>query len=90
MPKLVYTSTVNVVFGGQSITCGDESLPYFPAARHVERYSATKAQAEQAVLAANMAPLQDESGKIRARKGLGWMCPTPCMQLIASLAYCTI
>lgn len=28
---LVFTSTVNVVFGGQRIENGDESLPYFDA-----------------------------------------------------------
>ena len=27
---LVYTSTYNVVFGGQEIRNGNESLPYFP------------------------------------------------------------
>lgn len=27
---LVYTSTYNVVFGGQEIRNGDESLPYWP------------------------------------------------------------
>ena len=31
---LVYTSTYNVVFGGQTIINGDESLPYFPLHRH--------------------------------------------------------
>ena len=30
VPRLVYTSTYNVVFGGQCIVNGDESLPYFP------------------------------------------------------------
>ena len=30
IPRLVYTSTFNVVFGGQKIENGDESLPYFP------------------------------------------------------------
>ena len=30
IPRLVYTSTFNVVFGGQTIENGDESLPYFP------------------------------------------------------------
>ena len=30
IPRLVYTSTYNVVFGGQTIVNGDESLPYFP------------------------------------------------------------
>ena len=28
--RLVYTSTYNVVFGGQEIVNGDESLPYLP------------------------------------------------------------
>ena len=28
--RLVYTSTYNVVFGGQEIKNGDESLPYLP------------------------------------------------------------
>ena len=27
---LIYTSTYNVVFGGQEIVHGDESLPYLP------------------------------------------------------------
>ena len=30
MAHLVYTSTYNVVFGGQVIRNGDESLPYLP------------------------------------------------------------
>ena len=30
MAHLVYTSTYNVVFGGQIIQNGDESLPYLP------------------------------------------------------------
>ena len=28
--KIVYTSTYNVIFGGQVIENGDESLPYLP------------------------------------------------------------
>jgi len=50
---LVYTSTVNVVFGGQEILNGDESLPYFPLHRYVDAYSRTKSVAEQLVLAAD-------------------------------------
>ena len=30
MAHLVYTSTYNVVFGGQVIRNGDETLPYLP------------------------------------------------------------
>ena len=48
---LVYTSTYNVVFGGQTIINGDESLPYFPMHRHCDNYSKTKSMAEQLVLA---------------------------------------
>jgi len=48
---LVYTSTYNVVFGGQKIINGDESLPYFPMHRHCDNYSKTKSMAEQLVLA---------------------------------------
>ena len=49
--KLIYTSSPSVVFGGASIEGGDESLPYpdhFSAP-----YPATKALAEQLILAAN-------------------------------------
>ena len=49
--KLIYTSTPSVVHGGDSVAGVDESAPY-PA--HVEaHYPATKALAEQEVLAAN-------------------------------------
>ena len=49
--KLVYTSSPSVVFDGQDVTGGDESLPY-PA--HFEaHYPHTKALAEQLVLGAN-------------------------------------
>lgn len=30
VPRLVYTSTYNVIYGGLPIPGGDESLPYFP------------------------------------------------------------
>ncbi|XP_063171143.1 putative short-chain dehydrogenase/reductase family 42E member 2 [Candoia aspera] len=51
--KLIYTSTVNIVFGGIPIEDGDESLPYFPLEKHPDSYSRTKSVAEQMVLAAN-------------------------------------
>uniref|UniRef100_A0A8B9S2K5 3-beta hydroxysteroid dehydrogenase/isomerase domain-containing protein n=1 Tax=Apteryx owenii TaxID=8824 RepID=A0A8B9S2K5_APTOW len=54
IPRLIYTSTVNVVFGGLSIEDGDEeTVPYFPIEKHVDHYSRTKSIAEQMVLAAN-------------------------------------
>lgn len=64
--RLVFTSTYNVVFGGQSISCGDESMPYFPMHKHPDVYSATKAMAEMMVLEANMTPLPTQtSGHVR-------------------------
>lgn len=55
--RLIFTSSYNVCFGGQSITAGDESLPYFPLHKHVDQYSKTKAMAEMLVLQANATPL---------------------------------
>ena len=49
--RLVYTSSPSVVFDGRSMEGVDESTPY--PHRHHSHYSATKALAEQAVLAAN-------------------------------------
>lgn len=54
VPRLVYASTVNVVFGGQEIRNGkEEELPYYPAHKQVDHYSRTKATAERLVLLAN-------------------------------------
>ncbi|XP_068673469.1 short-chain dehydrogenase/reductase family 42E member 1-like isoform X1 [Montipora foliosa] len=57
--NLIYTSTYNVVFGGQIIRDGDESLPYLPLDQHQDHYSRTKSIAEQAVLNANGSSVQD-------------------------------
>ncbi|XP_020655248.3 putative short-chain dehydrogenase/reductase family 42E member 2 [Pogona vitticeps] len=58
IPRLIYTSSVNVVFAGQTIIDGDEAtVPYFPLDKHVSEYSRTKSIAEQMVLAANGTPL---------------------------------
>jgi nucleoside-diphosphate-sugar epimerase len=53
--KLVHTSTPSVVHTGHDIEGGDESLPY--ATQFKAHYPATKAVAEQRVLAANSAKL---------------------------------
>lgn len=50
---LVYTSTYNVVFGGEEVRAGDESTPIFPLHAHADHYSRTKAIAEMLVLMAN-------------------------------------
>ncbi|XP_039990866.1 short-chain dehydrogenase/reductase family 42E member 1 isoform X2 [Xiphias gladius] len=65
VPRLVYTSTFNVVFGGQVIENGDESLPYLPLHLHPDHYSRTKSLAEMAVLEANGTTLKDNSGVLR-------------------------
>ncbi|MBN1666144.1 MAG: NAD-dependent epimerase/dehydratase family protein [Anaerolineales bacterium] len=51
--RLVYTSSIDVVFDGRPIRDGDETLPY--PRRHLDDYGATKAQGEQDALAANTA-----------------------------------
>ncbi|CAL8243307.1 unnamed protein product [Lota lota] len=62
VPKLVYTSTFNVVFGGQVIENGDESLRYLPLHLHPDHYSRTKSLAEMAVMGANGASLKAGAG----------------------------
>ncbi|XP_039349427.1 putative short-chain dehydrogenase/reductase family 42E member 2 isoform X4 [Mauremys reevesii] len=58
IPRLIYTSTVNVVFGGNPIEDGDEeTVPYFPLEKHIDHYSKTKSIADQMVLAANGTPV---------------------------------
>ncbi|KAL1351801.1 hypothetical protein HN51_015672 [Arachis hypogaea] len=62
--RLVYCSTYNVVFGGQPIVNGDETLPYFPIDQHlVDSYGRSKSIAEQLVLKNNARPLKNNSGK---------------------------
>ncbi|XP_026195234.1 putative short-chain dehydrogenase/reductase family 42E member 2 [Anabas testudineus] len=52
--RLVYTSTINVVFTGKPIEEGDEASVSFVAPdMHIDHYSRTKAIAEQMVLSAN-------------------------------------
>jgi nucleoside-diphosphate-sugar epimerase len=50
---LIYTSTYNVIFGGQEIVNGDETMPYFPLNSHPDQYGPSKAVAEQLTLSAN-------------------------------------
>ena len=54
--RLVFTSSPSVIFDGRSMAGVDESVRY--PARHHSHYGATKALAEQAVLAANDATLR--------------------------------
>jgi len=49
--RLIYTSSIDVVFDGSSIRNGDEQLPYPP--HHLDDYGDTKTIAEQDVLRAN-------------------------------------
>ncbi|KAK3859490.1 hypothetical protein Pcinc_034402 [Petrolisthes cinctipes] len=50
---LVYTSTYNVVFGGEEIQGGDETMPTYPLHAHTDHYSRTKTVAEMLVLMAD-------------------------------------
>jgi nucleoside-diphosphate-sugar epimerase len=66
VPKLVYTSTPSVVHSGDAVSGVDESAPY-PS--HFEaHYPATKALAEQEVLAAN----SDTLSTVAIRPHLVW------------------
>ncbi|XP_004704584.1 short-chain dehydrogenase/reductase family 42E member 1 [Echinops telfairi] len=65
VPRIVYTSTFNVVFGGQVICNGDESLPYLPLHLHPDHYSRTKSVAERTVLEANGKALARGGGILR-------------------------
>ncbi|XP_048351435.1 putative short-chain dehydrogenase/reductase family 42E member 2 [Sphaerodactylus townsendi] len=57
--RLIYTSSVNVVFGGDPIEDGDEeTVSYFPLEKHTDHYSRTKAIADQMILAADGTPLK--------------------------------
>uniref|UniRef100_A0A665V2R7 Short chain dehydrogenase/reductase family 42E, member 2 n=1 Tax=Echeneis naucrates TaxID=173247 RepID=A0A665V2R7_ECHNA len=61
IPRLVYTSTINVVFAGKPIEDGDEdSVAYVAPEVHIDHYSRTKAIAEQMVLSANGCSLKGE------------------------------
>jgi sterol-4alpha-carboxylate 3-dehydrogenase (decarboxylating) len=51
VPRLVYVSSIDVVFDGTPIANGDETLPY--PRQHLDYYGETKTLAEQAVIAAN-------------------------------------
>lgn len=51
--RLIYTSTYNVVYGGDPIENGTEALDYYPIDNHTDAYSATKAKAEIEILNAN-------------------------------------
>lgn len=66
VPRLVYTSTPSVTFAGQDEDGVDETMPY--AATFLNHYAATKAQAEQEVLAAN----SDTLATIALRPHLIW------------------
>ncbi|HYF64401.1 MAG TPA: NAD-dependent epimerase/dehydratase family protein [Herpetosiphonaceae bacterium] len=51
VPRLIFTSSIDVVFEGKPIRAGDERLPY--PRKHLDVYGDTKTMGEQLVLAAN-------------------------------------
>ncbi len=66
---LIFTSSASVVFGGQDICGGDESLPY--PKQLVSNYTATKAMAEKIVIAANGSQVRSLSLRPHLVWGLG-------------------
>jgi nucleoside-diphosphate-sugar epimerase len=55
---LIYTSTYNVVFGGQEVDGGSDSTPYF-SGEHSDQYAPSKTLAEKLVLACNNSQTED-------------------------------
>lgn len=49
--KLIYTSSIDAIYGGKPIKNGDETLPY--PIKFIDDYSHTKALAEQDIIVAN-------------------------------------
>ncbi len=65
VPRLIFTSSPSVVYAGRDIRGGSETALPYPK-RYLAHYPASKAQAEQAVLAADGRPLSpDNSAKTR-------------------------
>ena len=56
--RLIFMSSYNVCFHGQTIHDGDETLPYSPLDGHTDHYGPSKTLAEQAVLEANSGVLR--------------------------------
>ncbi|KAH7445209.1 hypothetical protein KP509_02G112700 [Ceratopteris richardii] len=61
--RLVFTSSYNVVFGGQRIVNGDENIGYFPIEKNFDSLGRCKALAEQLVLKSNGRPLKSKGGR---------------------------
>jgi nucleoside-diphosphate-sugar epimerase len=62
IPRMVYVSTYNVVFGKNEIINGDEDkVPYWPLEQFHDEYSKTKRMAEEMALQAN------STGQAKAR-----------------------
>lgn len=59
IPRLIYTGTPSVVFEGDDIKGGDESLPY--ARKFLCYYAESKSRAEELILKANSANLKTTS-----------------------------
>ncbi|PRP84105.1 short-chain dehydrogenase/reductase family 42E member 1-like [Planoprotostelium fungivorum] len=59
--SLIYTSTYNVIFGGQELVNKDETEPYFPFDKHFDEYSRSKARAEELILRSNGIPLKNQN-----------------------------
>jgi nucleoside-diphosphate-sugar epimerase len=73
---LVFTSSMDVVYGAKPIVNGDESLPY--PERFADNYARTKAAAEQAVVRANAAPRTPRDGEAAAEARLRSCVIRPC------------
>jgi len=76
VPALVYTSSIDVVFGDRPVRDADESHPY--PERYGNAYARTKALAEQRVLAADGAPRARREGESAEAPALRTCAVRPC------------
>jgi hypothetical protein len=63
--SLYHLIRYNVVFGGQEIVNGDESMDYYPYQKAVDKYGPSKGGAEKIVLSANGQKLLNSDKHLR-------------------------
>lgn len=65
VPRLIFCSTTDVMYGGEHIFYGMESTTIMPKKFPIGIYAETKAEAEELVLKANKQPLANGKGTLR-------------------------
>uniref|UniRef100_A0A0N5ASD0 3Beta_HSD domain-containing protein n=1 Tax=Syphacia muris TaxID=451379 RepID=A0A0N5ASD0_9BILA len=69
--RLIFTSSVTVVFSDQQLLNSDETQPYLPESKHLSSYCATKALAEKYILKSNTDTFRTCALRLRGIYGPG-------------------